>query len=73
MIGELIRKYLKENGISQKFLSEKTGISQATINAMLNGKRKMEATEYFTICWALHQSTDYFANRWNELQKDVSA
>lgn len=73
MIGELIKKYLKENGISQRFLSEKTGISQATMNAMLNGNRKMEATEYFMICWALHQPVDYFANRWSELQKNLSA
>lgn len=67
MIGELIKKYLKENGISQKFLSEKTGISQGTMNAMLNGNRKMEATDYFMICRALRQPVNYFADRWGEM------
>ena len=64
MFGSVIKNYLEENGISQRFLCDKTGISTATMNAMLNGNRKIEVTEYFSICNALQKPVDYFANCW---------
>ena len=53
MIGAFLKNYMKENGIKQVFVSEKTGIRPQILGAMLNGQRKVEATEFFKICEAM--------------------
>lgn len=53
VIGERIKKYLSSKGISQTFVANKTGIPISTLNAALNGNRKILAEEYFSICQAL--------------------
>lgn len=55
-----IKKYLEENGISQAFLSRKTGIETSKLSLALNGKRKMSLEEYSFICGALGLNTDFF-------------
>lgn len=60
MLGQEIKKYLNSRGISQTFVSEKTGIKQPILSAALNGSRKLLATEYFAICGALSVPLDYF-------------
>lgn len=60
MCAEKIKSYLLDNGISQVFLSNKTKIATTTLNAILNGKRKLLAGEYFLICNALELPLDYF-------------
>lgn len=59
MLGRKIKKYMDSKGIKQTFLAEKTKMSLQTVNAILNGNRKIEATEYFKICQALEISLDY--------------
>lgn len=51
--GLKIMQYLKDHGISQIFLSEKSHIPAPKLNLALNGKRKLTFAEYETICWAL--------------------
>ena len=53
MVGQRIKAYLTENGIKQRFLSEKTKIPAPTLTAMLSGVRKIEVMEYYSICQAL--------------------
>lgn len=53
MVGQRIKSYLVENGIKQTFLSEKTGIPNSILSAMLSGGRKINITEYYQICKAL--------------------
>lgn len=55
-----IKKYLEENGISQVFISKKTGISLHKLNLALNGNRRLSLEEYSSICGALNLNTDYF-------------
>lgn len=55
-----IKNYLKENGISQAFLSRKTQIDPSKLNLSLNGERKMTLDEYCLICGALGLNTDFF-------------
>lgn len=55
-----IKQYLKENGISQAWLSEKTKIPAGKLSFSLGGKRKLTLREYATICWALGVNTDKF-------------
>ena len=60
MIGDDIKKYLNNNGIKQSIISEKTGISEPKLSMMLNGKRRIEVTEYFRICDSLGVPLDTF-------------
>lgn len=61
MIREKVVSYVRENGIKQVYLSEKTGLSTSAISSIMNGKREIEVDEYCKICSALNVSLDYFA------------
>lgn len=61
MFATKIKDYLDEKGITQSFVSEKTGIKPPILSATLKGKRKLLAVEYIKICNALGVSADYFA------------
>lgn len=58
--GKSISQYLKENGISQAFLSRKTGIAPSKLSQSLKGNRKLTFSEYEMICGALNVNTDKF-------------
>lgn len=60
MIGAKIRDYLKENGIKQKYLAEKTGIGSNKISDICIHDRKIECVEYYKICKALGLPLEYF-------------
>lgn len=53
MIGNALKDYMKENGIKQVFVSEKTGMSPQVLGQLLNGQRKIEVSEFFKICEAI--------------------
>lgn len=55
-----IKKYLDENGITQIFISRKTGIEASKLSLALNGGRKLTLDEYAFICGALGVNTDKF-------------
>lgn len=59
-INEKIRQYLKEHGITQAFLVEKTGIPHYKISNMLNGKRRITAEELKMISKALEANPQIF-------------
>jgi len=60
MTGSKIKKYLISKGISQTYVANKTGIPISTLNAVLNGNRKLLAEEYFVICQVLDVPLDTF-------------
>lgn len=57
---ERIKEYLEENGITQTFISKKTGIELPKLNLSLNGNRRMTFPEYELICGALKVDTNKF-------------
>ena len=59
-VGARIKGYLESKGITQTFLSAKSGIPPAKLNLALNGKRKLSLTEYESVCWALDVNVDAF-------------
>lgn len=59
-VGKLIKDYLDENGISQIFISRKTGIDPVKLNLALNENRKLTFQEYELICGALKVDTNKF-------------
>ena len=60
MLGLKIKAYMDARGIKQTFLADKTNMGLTTINAILNGNRKIEANEYYDICKALDKPLDFF-------------
>ena len=54
---ESIRKFLNDHiekkGIKQRYISEKTGLSDDTLSKILKGKRKILANEFLAICRAI--------------------
>lgn len=59
-VGTKIKDYLESKGISQVFLSSKSGIPPAKLNLALNSKRRLSLSEYETICWALGVGVETF-------------
>lgn len=59
-VYQKVALYITEKGIKQKFVSDKTGISENTLSMMLNGKRKMDADEFVEIIIALNVDANYF-------------
>ena len=55
-----IKKYLEENGITQAFISRRTGIEPSKLSLALNGERKLTFDEYSIICGVLGVNTDKF-------------
>ena len=59
-VGMKIKRYLESKGVSQVFLSTKSGIPPAKLSLALCGKRRLSLTEYESICWALGVGVDTF-------------
>lgn len=55
-----IKEYLKEHGITQSWLSDKTGISYKHLNDVLNNRIKISAENLGKIATALNVSADIF-------------
>jgi transcriptional regulator with XRE-family HTH domain len=62
-IYQKISNYLSENGIKQKYISERTGIPENTLSMILNGKRKMDADEFVEIVISLGTDANKFINK----------
>jgi transcriptional regulator with XRE-family HTH domain len=58
-INKNLKLILEIKGLSQKDLSEKTGITQATISRYINGSRLPSAESIITICEELNISSDW--------------
>lgn len=59
-LNTAIDDYLQDNGITQAYVAEKTGITTNALNLSLKGKRKLMADEYIKICNALKLPYDFF-------------
>ena len=53
-VATKIRRYIEAHGITQIWLSNRTGIAPAKLNLILNCKRKLTFAEYEVVCWALN-------------------
>lgn len=63
MLGKLIKNYINDKGLKQKRIAELAGIQITRFNEIVNGKRPIEATEYFRVCEALSVPIDTFAKK----------
>lgn len=60
MLGKKIKEYIANSGYKISAIAEKAGLPANTFSAMINGKRKITAEEYFAICKALDVRLNYF-------------
>ena len=60
-IGKMISKYLKDHGMKQAFLVERTGLSANSISQLCAGnRRELDCLDYFKICKVLGVSAEVF-------------
>ena len=59
-VYEKVRDYIDEKGLKQVVVARKSGISKATFNAIMNGKRTLYADDLRAICLALNVSPEEF-------------
>jgi transcriptional regulator with XRE-family HTH domain len=60
LVYQKVRAYLEEQGIKQKIVAEKIGMSVATFNAIMTGNRTMYADDLRAICYALNVAPETF-------------
>lgn len=73
MIKERIAEYVRSNGIKQKYICEKTGMTQQALCTLLNGKRSLEIEEYVYLCDALNVPYNLFFSNANKKTSDDQA
>ena len=66
MVGKRIKEYLVSNGIKQKFLADKTGLTTMVISDICNNGRKIDIVEYYKICKALNVPMETFVEECEE-------
>lgn len=59
-VQERVAEYVQNNGIMQKFIVEKTGLSSAKVSNILNLNQKMTADDFELFCKALKQQPNKF-------------
>ena len=45
-----LSEQIKEKGVKQKYIAQKTGISSQKISASLSGRRKIKTDEFISVC-----------------------
>lgn len=69
-VSELIAQTLKERGVSQAFLSEKTGIPYKRINYIVTENGDVKNDEIFKIADALNVDVNFFNPRLRNFVKE---
>jgi len=59
-VQERVADYVQNNGIMQKFIAEKTGLSPVKVSLILNLKQTMTADELELFCKALNKQPNDF-------------
>lgn len=59
-VQQRVAAYVQNNGIMQKFIAEKTGLSPVKVSQILNLNQKMTADEFELFCKALNKQPGDF-------------
>lgn len=55
-----VADYVRNMGIKQNWLAEKTGLTESIVSDIFRGRRKMTADEFVRICKALGKNPNDF-------------
>ena len=70
--GEMIKDELKERGLTQKMLSEQTGIKPSVLSETINGKRPVSLNVAVALGKALGIPAEIWMNMQNQYDLDVA-
>ena len=59
-LNEIIRHYIKTNGIKSRFVAESSEMTQQKLSRLLNGTTKMTTEDYEKICSGLRVDPTFF-------------
>lgn len=59
-VGEKIKVYISEKGITQRFLAESANVADSTMSRILRGQQEIGLIEYHDVCKALGLPMSYF-------------
>lgn len=62
MIWQKLRSYLRDHGIKQIWLAEKTGITKSKLSTILTGQSSLNVDDFAIICSALNTSSETIMN-----------
>jgi plasmid maintenance system antidote protein VapI len=58
MVYKAVSKAIQDSGLKQKYIAEQINVTDPVMSAMVTGKRKISAEEYFAICKVLGRNPD---------------
>ena len=59
-VAEKLKMYIKDSGLKQTYIAEKSGIDAKTLNAILNGYIRLTVDRLEAICKVLNVSPKKF-------------
>ena len=62
MVQERLSTYVKDMGIKQKSIADKTGMTEVAVSCAMRGERRLSADEFCAICDAIDKPMDFFRN-----------
>lgn len=62
MVNQNVRDAIEDSGLKQRFIAEKTGISEQALSAMTNGRQKIGVDEFFALCEVLRKTPEELYN-----------
>lgn len=55
-----LREYVKNNGIKQSFIAQRTGLKEYSVSDIFCNRREMKADEFVLICLAINKNPNDF-------------
>lgn len=71
-VYERLNKYIKDNGIKQSYISEKSKIPENTLSMILNGKLRLDADKLQDIITALNIDPNIIIYASNNSTSEIS-
>jgi len=72
MVYKAVSKAIQDSGLKQKYIAEQINVTDPVMSAMVTGKRKISAEEYFAICKVLGRNPDEVYQLMDDQTKEVS-
>ena len=65
-VQKLLRDYIKNNGIKQRFIANAIGVKEYTISDIFSFRKEMRADEFLAICIALNKNPNDFVEEFKK-------
>ena len=62
MVNDRIRAAIRDSGLKQRYIADRTGLKEQFLSAILNGSRRVTADEFFSLCQVLNMTPEELYN-----------